>query len=1008
MNIDLTHYVVNPWGDWFKDRENYTASLLRLDDPDDGVTLVGPLRVRVSVQARNNFALLGTSSLVAQTRDVFSYVLEIPPGQSWTYPSPGALIREGGDPTPPAASAASPSILRWHPWLFGANGGYVVVIRIAGPDVCADPCAPDPCKPIDPCAPRKKDCGCASECRCEEHGDELPCDFAVSNRVSLGTFFPSACEPCTPGAAIGMPMAKGPSLIVPPARGGTLRTRFFNGMFITKEDLWTDQNNNRIKHALMNRAMGQGVVWGLNVCLDGDAVCVFPGYGVDCCGNDIVISTSYRVDADALVRDPAVAKLLSQRGAHRLNLLLEYFECPEDPRPVHGDPCSPETTLCETSRIRETARLRLVPSCEVDDSGPIKDLLEVLRRQPAGPPAPPAPVPVPAPGPTTSTEPASSVPFRLRFTSAISEVVVDPKPGAALPGGVGARLQEDVKIAIEPVGASFLEGRVEQTIGAGSPRVVLPAIPAAGGAWSATVPVEPANQLVGVAYVMVSWRAKATDGSDYRGQVTIALQRPRQGDSTIVKTTVTTEASVTRAQAPPPPRFPCATEACDPEGRPRFPIPVPWLHENPGLPGEAADPKVLVLALLWALIQARGLGTPAVIAAFNQFAWKAFYGNAPFDPSFDAATAFSQLFAAWCKSLLYPGPRCECGCDPHGVIIGCAQVEGGTLQMVDPWGGRRWVVHYPLLSYWGKQFGIMPFDALASKFFDLLCCIAHSLPGPRDVGLDTASGVGAAPPTVPATPVGTGVFFVAPPEEAQARLAGMGVTVARTEALSPLAFLARVFGAVSEPRGGVRAGASVVHYTVVGMPELNFAMPSDATGRPTGPVGATRPPVPGGGRLATMVRTALAARPARSAVPPLLRDASESLTRDLLDAVAPEPATDAGRSVRDALTAAGITSVARLLDAHPEDLHVDVLNRGNAAGLAELLEVSEKSVAGVAKGVGDTLQKLAADGRIVSREDLGRPEVAAEASQTLSEALKGAVTPEVVASAVARTAGYLG
>ena len=50
-----------------------------------------------------------------------------------------------------------------------------------------------------------------------------------------------------------------------------------------------------------------------------------------------------------------------------------------------------------------------------------------------------------------------------------------------------------------------------------------------------------------------------------------------------------------------------------------------------------------------------------------------------------------RLFQAWCKALLYPGPRCECGCDPHGVVIGCAVVESGTIGMVDPWEYRNHV-----------------------------------------------------------------------------------------------------------------------------------------------------------------------------------------------------------------------------------------------------------------------------------------------------------------------------
>ena len=47
------------------------------------------------------------------------------------------------------------------------------------------------------------------------------------------------------------------------------------------------------------------------------------------------------------------------------------------------------------------------------------------------------------------------------------------------------------------------------------------------------------------------------------------------------------------------------------------------------------------------------------------------------------------------------------------------------IERIDPWGGRRWVMHYPLLSYWGEQFGIVPPDVLASRIFALICCLAR-------------------------------------------------------------------------------------------------------------------------------------------------------------------------------------------------------------------------------------------------------------------------------------------
>ena len=165
---------------------------------------------------------------------------------------------------------------------------------------------------------------------------------------------------------------------------------------------------------------------------------------------------------------------------------------------------------------------------------------------------------------------------------------------------------------------------------------------------------------------------------------------------------------------------------------------------------------------------------------------------------------------------------------------------------------------------------------------------------------------------------------------------------------------------------------------------------------------APAPAVPGGsgGRLSELVRAAITNRPARSAVPRLLRGFSEELTTRLLRRIPLEPASETSRSVRDALAAAGIRTVAQLLDSHPEDIHVDVLERASAAGLAELLETSEKTAASLARAVGDMVQRFASEGRLVSREDMRSADVAPEFQKALGEALKGAVPSETVAAEV--------
>ena len=1042
--IDLTAYVVGKTGDWFKTADYFKPHLLKLFASDDSVTLVGPLRARVSIQAHNRFTLIGTASQAEQVKDVFGYTLDIPPGQSWTYRSPELVAG------------------------LGANAGFGVRIEPAGPDVCADPCAPDPCAPPGPCAPKRKDCHCGSSpCHCHATGDDIPCDFAVANLPNVGVFFPAACEPCTPGAVVALPPVKGPALVVRPAGGGTVRTRYFNGMFITREDLETDQKNVRLKRSLMNRALGQGVVWGFNVGRDGEAICVLPGYGVDCCGNDIVLTSPYRVDGSALLRDPAAAHLLSMPGPHRLHLLLEYFECPEQPRPVHGDVCAPDTTRCETSRIRETARLRLVPPCDVDDSGPIKDFLEEvaqLRRDPvvgrffetpavcgAGAAAPamipfdvkvetlalirtgPAEVPVhfddatlapPVAPPTVRDDVA--IPFSITppvgQPDGLLRITVTARTGFQFLAGAPVRtLRFDVatqtsspdSTAITPTTSTPTEIVWEQRLHRGVLTLANP---------GTTDPIPPAY-----AYQLQGWRSRDTAGTEFSGVTEIDLtpldreawgQTPwgrDHGGNLPANTRFVLHAAVPAPVGRGP--FPCASEACDPEGRPRFPVAPPWLHEDPTEPGTAADPKVLVLAVLYAWLASEmartKVGTPQEVRsaqldtalALSRAVWRRFFATVPDTERYQLTDALQRLFQAWCKALLYPGPKCLC--DPHGVVIGCVLVDGGEIRMVDPWGGRRWVVHYPLLAYWGQQFGIMPLDAIASKFFDFLCCIAE-LPAPRfpvrqgGVITDVAgsAGTGAEPAVGRSSMVNLGraLLMFDTAAGAERRLSSLGLRAERSVALNPFDFVGRVSEILSAPTAAP-ANQPLVRYTAVGVPDLHFFTPGEAAPAPAPPPADVR-----GGRLRELVRAAFAARPARAAVPALLRELGEEVTRSLVASAPLEAPDEATRPVVERLAAAGVSTVGAVLGRHPESLHVEVLGRANPAELTQLLDEAERITRSTAKVVGDTLVSFAAERHLAARDALADPVITAEFSALLGEKLAAArrpANPEVIQAAVA-------
>ena len=155
----------------------------------------------------------------------------------------------------------------------------------------------------------------------------------------------------------------GPRSTVPPVLGGCTRTNYFNGMFITKEDLLTDQRNMRIKQQLQNRATGQGVVWALHSFRDG---------GADRCSTGLrsrLLWQRYHHHQRLQSRrqltgsGPRRSSRAFRKGSTSDALVARILRMPGGPwpGPVHGDVCSSETTHCEMGRIRETARLRLVP-----------------------------------------------------------------------------------------------------------------------------------------------------------------------------------------------------------------------------------------------------------------------------------------------------------------------------------------------------------------------------------------------------------------------------------------------------------------------------------------------------------------------------------------------------------------------------------------------------------------------------------------------------------------------
>ena len=188
---------------------------------------------------------------------------------------------------------------------------------------------------------------------------------------------------------------------------GYVRPLFFAGQLLTEDDLQQLTDYVVAKNRLRARYLaGSGVVCGLEVnCepCDGGKVIVNPGYALDCCGNDIILSCPKTLDINQMVRelkiklrggydctDPCAgantktpcgetstsgtqtsSTSRAQNGGlnpppppavpgHKYCLYINYCEQPTDPvSPYATDaPCGP-TTSCYPTRCLEAFRFEL-------------------------------------------------------------------------------------------------------------------------------------------------------------------------------------------------------------------------------------------------------------------------------------------------------------------------------------------------------------------------------------------------------------------------------------------------------------------------------------------------------------------------------------------------------------------------------------------------------------------------------------------------------------------------
>ncbi|HEX5062215.1 MAG TPA: hypothetical protein VFV99_22750 [Kofleriaceae bacterium] len=210
-------------------------------------------------------------------------------------------------------------------------------------------------------------CGCGGGCGCKP--------------AKLPEAAPALCDPCETASFI--------------------RPRFFAGQLLTEDDLGALIDYTVAKNRFHNsRLFGAGIVCGLAVeCgpCNGSQIIVQPGYALDCCGNDLVLTCKRTLDLVPMIRDLAARKELctdpcpppqkaeETKGKNddkqevlplkKYCLYARYAERDDQPVATYplGDNCDAAT--CEPTRVIEgiVFELRCPPPKK---SKTVKDVME--------------------------------------------------------------------------------------------------------------------------------------------------------------------------------------------------------------------------------------------------------------------------------------------------------------------------------------------------------------------------------------------------------------------------------------------------------------------------------------------------------------------------------------------------------------------------------------------------------------------------------------------------------
>ena len=137
-----------------------------------------------------------------------------------------------------------------------------------------------------------------------------------------------------------------------------VRVRYFNGQMLSADDFRAEQDYFLEKQRRHNRRLhGYGIVWGLEVKVDGSSelvqwVVVGPGMAIDQYGNEILVPVEQK------------ASLPTTADEIKAWVYLCYEETPASLVPIPGNPAEEESETA--SRIAEDFKLCLVTHEEAD------------------------------------------------------------------------------------------------------------------------------------------------------------------------------------------------------------------------------------------------------------------------------------------------------------------------------------------------------------------------------------------------------------------------------------------------------------------------------------------------------------------------------------------------------------------------------------------------------------------------------------------------------------------